>query len=768
MRKIKTCMFLILISILLIQPITVNGFSERPSQQVDVRDWKNALSGALWSYVKNITSQSKMLSKNDLISLSPQTISSVVPSSIFTLNTRVSKDLDGFYENEPSIAANPNNPKNLVVGSHQYTTTAVYTAAYRSSDGGNTWIGPVLLPLSKPTDFFASDPSLTADRSGIFYYSYMSIGLRNIKTIYGSTTIFSNDIVVARSMDNGASWQTSIAVTAENRSFPSYIYVFDILFDKPYISSGPISSYRDVIVVSYTEFIDGFNSLTRQSFTNVTIKMVASFDNGITWTAPISVSPTYSITSSTIVRIVQGSIPAVGPDGTIYVAYYDSGEDGWLTGHAYIMVTRSLDGGKTFSPPVVAAVIPYELSFFSGPIGFRWWSSMFPSMSVGPDGTIYIVYAADPDGPGGDPADIFLVKSIDKGLTWSAPLRVNDDNTKNAQFFPWVSVDPRGVVHIIWGDRRLDPTDFGYDIYYANSTNGISFSRNVRVTDYTNNILFGNPFFIGDYFNVVATNDNVHVVWTDTRRGLRKIGGFYWIGIDESIYTAKLGSRPSPIFNVTPNDLQSGQITTLKVTGTNLPAEAPLALYVDDVQLETVVAVFTDAHGTFNINITLPITSVGNHKITLNDFTTGLAISSAPILIKDYTSQTLLDRLNNILNIQNSIMNRINDLSNSIGILQAQLSNSTNNILNTIDNSRKSIVSAINDAQNNILNTVNNVKNTLDAAKNAIVTTINNSQSTILDNMRGSLSTMGMYLGIPLLIVLVLEVVGLILLRKRT
>jgi len=233
------------------------------------------------------------------------------------------------------------------------------------------------------------------------------------------------------------------------------------------------------------------------------------------------------------------------------------------------------------------------------------------------------------------------------------------------------------------------------------------------------------------------------------------------------VYTAKLGSRPSPILNVTPNDLQSGQTTILKITGTNLPAEAPFTVYVDNVQLETIIA-FTDIHGTFNITAALPITSVGNHKLTVNDFTTGLIIGDSSIIIKDYTAQTLLDRLNNVMNIQNSIMNKINDLSNSISVLQSQLSNSTNSILSTIDNSRKTILSAINDAQNNILNGVNNVKNALDTAKNAIITTINNSQSTILDNVRSNLNTVGTYLGIPLLIVLVLEVVGLILIRKRT
>jgi gas vesicle protein len=774
--------FALILTVILLSAFVTIVFASGSNEefgQINMRDWKNALSGMVWSRLKNVSSIPKSVLGNELSSGSFSALLS--SGSNFTLNKRVSIDMSGFYENEPSIAASPNNPDVLVVGTHQYTSTTVFTAVYRSTDGGGSWIGPILLPLSKPSDYFASDPSVIAVGNA-FYYSYMSIGFRTIRTIYGNTTIFSNDIVVARSFDNGASWQISIAVSVGNMNFSSYVYIFDVLFDKPYIGGGFVNG-KSVIVVSYTEFVDGYDFIAKQYFTNVTIKAVFSYDGGITWSNPVSVSPTYTITSSSsIVRIVQGSMPVVGPDGTIYIAFYDSGEDGWLVGRAYVMVSRSVDGGRTFSTPVVAAIIPHEMSYYSGAIGFRWWSSMFPSIAVGPNGAVYVVYCGSPDGV--DPGDVFFVRSIDGGITWSQPLRVNDDNTKNGQFFPWIAVGPDGVIHIIWGDRRLDPEDFGYDVYYASSSDGgASFSRNMRVTDYTNNPLFGMSFFIGDYFNVVATNKNVHVVWTDSRRGFKKIGGFYWIGVDESIYTAKLGLRPTPILNVSPSNLQSGQSFILNVAGSNLPAEAPLVIYVDGVPLGTFPAVFSDKNGKLTLNVTIPVSSVGSHKVTINDFTTGITIAGSSLMIKDYTSQNLLNRLDNSTNsILNSISNinaRLNDLYNSVNVLRSQIVNSTNNILNSINSMQNAIKSQIADSANNILNSINNtqkaimnniniVKNSLDSARNAIISSINNSQSAILDNVRNSINTMGTYLGIPLVIVLALEIVGLILVRRKS
>jgi hypothetical protein len=54
--------------------------------------------------------------------------------------------------------------------------------------------------------------------------------------------------------------------------------------------------------------------------------------------------------------------------------------------------------------------------------------------------------------------DTFLFKSTDAGSTWVGPTRVNDDATRNDQFFPWVDIGERGDVVVTFYDRRLDET----------------------------------------------------------------------------------------------------------------------------------------------------------------------------------------------------------------------------------------------------------------------------------------------------------------------
>src|SRR5260370_13594170 len=56
-----------------------------------------------------------------------------------------------------------------------------------------------------------------------------------------------------------------------------------------------------------------------------------------------------------------------------------------------------------------------------------------------------------------DNMDIFVRHSDDDGQTWSAGVRVNDDNTKNSQFLPKISLDPTtGNIAVVWYDGRND------------------------------------------------------------------------------------------------------------------------------------------------------------------------------------------------------------------------------------------------------------------------------------------------------------------------
>src|SRR5262249_699489 len=83
----------------------------------------------------------------------------------------------GDAANEPSIAVNPLNPSNMVIGWRQFDTVA---SNFRQAgwaytfDGGLSWTFPgVLTP-----GVFRSDPSLDVDSHGTFYYQSLQGNLR--------------------------------------------------------------------------------------------------------------------------------------------------------------------------------------------------------------------------------------------------------------------------------------------------------------------------------------------------------------------------------------------------------------------------------------------------------------------------------------------------------------------------------------------------------------------------------------------------------------
>ena len=142
--------------------------------------------------------------------------------------------------------------------------------------------------------------------------------------------------------------------------------------------------------------------------------------------------------------------PLVAPDGTLYVAWLDSTDDDTMEGLGEIYVARSEDGGQTFLPPMRAAVFN-EIGFRPRTASFRNWASSFPQLGLGSDGELYMLYSSRPSGKPRDDADVFFVRSLDEGETWSDPLRLNGDDTSSLQFFPSLAVDPKGNLHAYVG-----------------------------------------------------------------------------------------------------------------------------------------------------------------------------------------------------------------------------------------------------------------------------------------------------------------------------
>jgi hypothetical protein len=604
------------------------------------RPWTDTLSGGLWARLNNFERNSSVLDSAQaqaiLGSLAPSGSSSQLPQTMFTNNFRVTTNSSLFpLEDEPSIAVrNQTGQFLMVVGANSLSTGLM--ASYVSADQGTHWEGPVYLPLSKSSDTFASDPALAVDHSGTFYYAFLSIGFSFFFPSGGQ-----DDVVVATSAD-GVHWMNHVAV--QRRASFSNSTIRSELFDKDYIAVGPNKSNPsvDAVYVTYTDFVDYCSfGLSFACGENSTIMQVHSVDGGVTWSKPMAVSPSVTTTSSSFQtssgRLVQGSMPAVAQNGDVYVAYYDSGKYGWLNASASIMVTKSTNGGATFSAPTQAAFIPQQLTFASEGsfCCFRWWSSMFPSMDVASDGTVYIAYGARQSKFSLDPADVFLVASTDGGATWSPPNKINDDSTQRAQFFPWLKVSSDRVVHIIWGDMRLDPVGLGYDIFYAEATNhGTTISTNSRVTDVGTDPLF-TIGFVGDYFNMAVSGNQVYPVWTDGRRGLSTIGREFLFG-ETDIFTARLGPRDTPNIALG-HSVPAGYVAPVPVSGSGLPRDAFFLLKMSGVQLLSQTSgisfFFSDDAGDLS-NIMIPSSNYyGAYTVELDEWVSGAQLASTTLYV---------------------------------------------------------------------------------------------------------------------------------------
>jgi hypothetical protein len=602
-------------------------------------------------YSKDLMSGFSPLQSTLPILQSPR--NATLEQSIFGPNIRVTRDSPHYFpfENEPSVVVNPVNASNIVVAAHDYSDPnyIVGIAVYRSLDGGRTWLGPVrMIPTYGDT---LSDPSLAAGRDGTIYLSYLSVGA------------FS-EITLAISRDGGATWSF---VRALNYSVSAF-------YDKPWIVVGPDPSnpLRDNIYITYTEF-KGFYEV------NLSIKIIVSKDGGRTFEGPYSVSWEGRYPDI----LVQWSYPVVDPRGILYVSFFGAKvERGLYEGRVIqgIWVARSVDGGRTFSEPVLAAETHWWFPYYAGPFGFRWIVPT-PATAVGPDDTIYIAYEDDPDGPEGpDMGDIFLVFSRDGGRTWSNPKRINDDTGYATQFFPMISVRRSdGSIHIAWGDKRLDPGGIGYDIYYTYSKDGGStFAKNIRVTDITVNPMYGLPFFIGDYFGMAVSDNNVYIVWTDSRRGsLAFVPGAYRnAALNQDIYIAFLGQRDQPSISIYPEDIETGYTDMVAIDGKGFPREARLGIAIGPMIVSK--EVWSDSNGYIRVYLNVESLPPGNISIQIFDPTNGYVIASRDIAITPNRILTAISNqiaggFTNISSMLSSIGARLVSVENGVAVINTSL-----------------------------------------------------------------------------------------------
>ena len=318
-------------------------------------------------------------------------------------NVRVSHDAY-LAHSEPMLAENPKNPLNLVGGSKFFTNPAHYKfqiGYYTSFDGGCTWADGGVLPGFEK-NVTTSDISFAFDNHNDVYEAvlYDAGGSQG-----------KSGIAVSTSTDGGKTFGGPVSVF---ETHPDQVFS-----DKPWIAvdqtNGPQrGSIYVVWSYDHNGTCGGINNCSEE------LAFSRSTDGGKTFSpislvegnAPFCANPaTGRPTGSTRCDAVQGAIPAVGPDGTLYVAtpYIDVMSGPIPT---RLLVTTSPDGGKTWTTPALVATI-HDISGSFPPEKYRNLS--LPAFACDPrTGQLYLTWSDK----GPRDADILFTTSKDHGQTW--------------------------------------------------------------------------------------------------------------------------------------------------------------------------------------------------------------------------------------------------------------------------------------------------------------------------------------------------------------
>lgn len=435
-------------------------------------------------------------------------------------------------QSEMSIATHPLSPDVVLAGANAVHTAVTVGSQgwYHTTDGGVTWSGGDTLPTHTNLALFMADPAVGIDLDGNLFFNAL---------LYGGTS----DVIVARSTDNGVSWNQS-AVPPDSGGFRDKNHM---AID---INSG--SPFENRLYTAYTDFGPFPGPVMFSRSTN----------RGVSFSVPTPIS------GGVGAEFAQGINLAVGPNGELYAAW--SGYDVFPPVTTRLGFNKSTDGGVTWQGAVsIGNVFDIRGTLVKGGNSIR--VNSFPSMAVdrsgGPQhGWIYIVYAEkNPTTP-----DIFLVRSTDGGATWSSPRQVNQDAGAKDQWFSWITVDPvTGHLYVVYYDSRNFSANDSAQVYISASADGGDTFEDILVSDMA---FLPTPIpglaggYSGDYIGISALNGIAWPCWNDNRTGIHQ-------AYTSRVVFLEVGSPPT--ISVSPDTLDFGEVhlgypETLSVSVRNL------------------------------------------------------------------------------------------------------------------------------------------------------------------------------------------------------
>ncbi len=489
----------------------------------------------------------------------------------------------GQAHNETSIAQDPVQSNHIVASFNDYRRGDGTCAAAYSLDAGQTWTDSAV-----PAAFTRAVPAFAAAASGITRQYWQASGDTSVAwdtrgNAYLACQVLqrgradttssdmSSGVYLFRSTQNfGASWDFPGRPVIESADvMGTGAAAFE---DKPYmtVDNQVGSPFADRIYVTYTEF----------SSSGVVIFASFSNDFGEHFSPRVLVStssPTLcpnSFTTAGSCDLSTDSQPFTGPDGTLYVVYsnfnnlpVDANDN-----RNQILLSKSTDGGRTFTGPVKVAdwfdvpdcatyqqglnpgrdCVPEKnpatansffrvINYASGAVNptlarqvvvaFASYinphsneaTGCFPN-GIAADGfNLYTGVKA----PGTCNNDILLSVSNDGGLSFTGttidPRRLTSvtqdpGQATTDQWWQWVAFTKTGKLAVSYYDRQYGDDEFtGFSDVSLSSSTDLQHFTTVRVTSRSMPppTQFEGTFF-GDYAGLTAVLD-AHPVWMDTR-----------------------------------------------------------------------------------------------------------------------------------------------------------------------------------------------------------------------------------------------------------
>jgi BNR repeat-like domain/TAT (twin-arginine translocation) pathway signal sequence len=406
----------------------------------------------------------------------PHTASASTGSSAAAVpNVRVSDDRYGVHV-EPSVAANPRNPRQLLAAA-QVSPGAdpEFLATYLSSDAGLTW-HPGAVPRL-PVGANGDDVTVAFDVRGRGY-------------VCATSDAGGRAIYVWRTDDGGRTFSLPVTVLE------------DQYCDHPWLATGQgrTASERNVYVVW-----GAGNARTAPA-----LDFARSTDGGQSFEPPRRILAASTVPSD----VGAGPEIATAPGGLVcavcdWTTKRESSGD--QTGQ--VVAVCSTDWGQSFAAPVQ---LGSESSVVALPGGVMPNSG--PTVAASAQGSLYVAF---PQHRAGDHSDIVVVRSEDRGRTWSQP--VSATPADGATYFqPNLAVDDMGRVGIsafALTNGRVE------QVLLLSQPGELHFQPPVRVssTAFNPHTPTGGgkhgAWWVGDYQGITASDGAFHLIWNDARSG---------------------------------------------------------------------------------------------------------------------------------------------------------------------------------------------------------------------------------------------------------